>query len=72
MVNLITFKLLIGSCVAVRMQLQSNETTEAPLVYPVNLAPRGDVHDVYKRKDGADVSVSDPYRFLEDSLSNQT
>jgi hypothetical protein len=35
------------------------------------LAPRGDHFDQYISKEG-NVSVSDPYRFMEDVESNQT
>jgi prolyl oligopeptidase len=31
----------------------------------MNLAPRGDTSDNYLSKDG-NISVSDPYRFMED------
>ena len=38
----------------------------APIVYPTELAPRGDVVDEYKSADGSTVQVADPYRALED------
>ena len=39
---------------------------QAPIKYPTELAPRGDVVDEYKSVDGSIVKVSDPYRALED------
>jgi prolyl oligopeptidase len=36
------------------------------IVYPNELAPRGDTIDEYKSKDGSIVKVPDPYRALED------
>lgn len=43
------------------------------LEYPISLAPRGDVVDTYKSKDGKKVfKVPDPYRFLEDPDSKET
>ena len=40
--------------------------------YPINLAPRGNTVDQYKKSDGTIQKISDPYRFFEDPESLQT
>jgi hypothetical protein len=37
--------------------------------YPINLAPRGNTVDEYKKSDGTIQKISDPYRFFEDPES---
>jgi hypothetical protein len=37
--------------------------------YPINLAPRGNTVDEYKKSDGTVQKIADPYRFFEDPES---
>ena len=36
------------------------------IVYPTELAPRGDIVDEYTASDGSIIKAADPYRALED------
>ena len=62
---------LLGNAFTIHIDVQEPSQSLINIKYPINLAPRGDTFDSYVTKDG-NVSVSDPYRFMEDVESNQT
>ena len=65
--------LLLSSAQVLSIRIQQCEKEKTfTFTYPQSLAPRGEETNVYHGHNGTLVTVQDPYRFLEDPLSNVT